>query len=159
MSCSNIGKLCNNFIISQDVTFADNTLTINLPDGVYENKGKYCLVIAQPIPETTTISAPVVITIGDDTTTTYSLVKCDCSPVYACSLSNRTRYSTRVATEIGGGRHTVRLAMRSRRVGKDRKGRTRKRRRIRSANFKRISTGIGAVVVNIDVIVARRKPL
>lgn len=103
MSCSNIGKLCNNFIISQDVTFADNTLTINLPDGVYENKGKYCLVIAQPIPETTTISAPVVITIGDDTTTTYSLVKCDCSPVYACSLSNRTRYSTRVATEIGGG--------------------------------------------------------
>ena len=46
-----------------------------------------------------------------------------------------------------------------RRVGKDRKGRTRKRRRIRSADFKRISSGIGAVVVNIDVIVARRKPL
>ena len=102
MSCSNIGKLCNNFIISEDVTFADNTLTINIPDGVYENKHKYCLVVAQTIPEDTTISAPVVITIGDDTTE-YPLVKCNCTPVYACSLSNRTRYSTRVSTDIGGG--------------------------------------------------------
>lgn len=102
MSCSNIGKLCNNFIISDDVTFADNTLTINIPDGVYENKHKYCLVVAQTIPEDTTISSPVVITIGDETTE-YPLVKCDCSPVYACSLSNRTRYSTKVSTEIGGG--------------------------------------------------------
>ena len=102
MSCSNIGKLCNNFIISDDVTFADNTLTINIPDGVYENKHKYCLVVAQTIPEDTTISSPVLITIGDETTE-YPLVKCDCSPVYACSLSNRTRYSTKVSTEIGGG--------------------------------------------------------
>ena len=102
MSCSNIGKLCNNFIISDDVTFSDNTLTINIPDGVYENKHKYCLVVAQTIPEDTTISAPVVITIGEETTE-YPLVKCDCTPVYACSLSNRTRYSTRVSTEIGGG--------------------------------------------------------
>lgn len=102
MSCSNIGKLCNNFIISEDVTFADNTLTINIPDGVYNNKHKYCLVIAQDIPEDTTISAPAVITIGTETTE-YPLVKCDCTPVYASSLSNRTRYSTRVSTEIGGG--------------------------------------------------------
>lgn len=102
MSCSNIGKLCNNFIISEDVTFADNTLTINIPDGVYSNKHKYCLVIAQDIPEDTTISAPAVITIGAETTE-YPLVKCDCTPVYASSLSNRTRYSTRVSTEIGGG--------------------------------------------------------
>lgn len=102
MSCSNIGKLCNNFIISEDVTFADNTLTVNIPDGVYENKQKYCLVIAQTIPEDTTISAPVVITIGDNTTE-YPLVKCNCTPVYACSLSNRTRYSTRVSTDVGGG--------------------------------------------------------
>ena len=102
MSCSTIGKLCNNFIISEDVTFADNTLTINIPNGVYENKHKYCLVIAQDIPEDTTISAPAVITIGAETTE-YPLVKCDCTPVYASSLSNRTRYSTRVSTEIGGG--------------------------------------------------------
>lgn len=102
MSCSNIGKLCNNFIISEDVTFADNTLTINIPDGVYENNHKYCLVIAQDIPEDTTISAPVVITIGTDTTE-YPLVKCNCTPVYAVSLANRTRYSTKVSTEIGGG--------------------------------------------------------
>ena len=102
MSCSNIGKLCNNFIISNDVTFANNTLTINIPDGTYKNKGKYCLVIAQSIPEDTTIAAPTVITIGEDTTE-YPLVKCNCTPVYACSLSNRTRYSTKVETEIGGG--------------------------------------------------------
>ena len=102
MSCSNIGKLCNNFIISDSVTFANNTLTIDIPEGVYENKHKYCLVIAQDIPQDTTISAPVVITIGGEATQ-YPLVKNNCTPVYAVSLSNRTRYSTRVSTDIGGG--------------------------------------------------------
>jgi hypothetical protein len=102
MSCPNIGKLCNNFIISQSVTFANNTLTINIPDGVYENGHKYCLVVAQTIPTDTTISSPVVVTIGEETTE-YPLVKCNCTPVYACSLANRTRYSTKVETEIGGG--------------------------------------------------------
>ena len=54
-------------VLSQAVTFADGTLTINLPAGSYANGEKYCIVIAQAIPEATTITAPVVITIGTGT--------------------------------------------------------------------------------------------
>lgn len=103
MACANYKKLCKNLIISQGVTFADNTLTINLPAGNYGDKCKYCIVVAQNIPDTTTITAPVVITIGDDTTTTYPLLNCDCTPVYACSINKRTRYSTIVHTDISSG--------------------------------------------------------
>lgn len=103
MACSNYKKLCKNLIISQEVTFADNTLTINLPTGTYGDKGKYCIVVAQNIPDTTTITAPVVFTIGTDTITTYPLLNCDCTPVYACSINKRTRYSTVVHTDISGG--------------------------------------------------------
>ena len=102
MGCAPVKKLCKRLIISQAVTFADDTLTINLPAGTYANKEKYCIVVAQNIPETTTINAPVVITIGDDTTT-YSLLNCDCTPVTACSINRRTRYSVIVNTSIAGG--------------------------------------------------------
>lgn len=102
MSCAPTKKLCKRLVISQAVTFADDVLTVNLPAGTYGNKEKYCIVIAQNIPETTTIGAPVVFTIGDDTTT-YSLLNCDCTPVIACSLNRRTRYSVVVNTNIAGG--------------------------------------------------------
>ena len=39
MSC----KLCKRLIISQAVTFADGTLTINIPEGNYTNGCSYCL--------------------------------------------------------------------------------------------------------------------
>lgn len=102
MSCKNICKLCDRLIISQAVTFAAGVLTINLPAGSYANGCKYCIVIAQAIPETTTINAEVVVTIGDGTET-YPLVGCDCAPVTACSLRTRTKYSTRVVTDAAGG--------------------------------------------------------
>lgn len=102
MSCKNICKLCDRLIISQAVTFAAGVLTINLPAGSYANGCKYCVVIAQAIPEATTINAEVVITIGDGTET-YPLVGCDCAPVTACSLRTRTKYSTRVVTDATGG--------------------------------------------------------
>ena len=102
MAC-NVKKICDNLIISQGVTFANNTLIINIPAGNYADRCKYCIVVAQNIPETTTITAPVVITIGDDTTTTYPLVNCDCTPVYACSINRRTRYSVCVHTDISSG--------------------------------------------------------
>lgn len=103
MACPTSKCLCNKLIISSAVTFADDTLTINLPAGNYQNREKYCIVVAQTIPTATTITAPVVITIGDDTTTTYPLVNCDCTPVYACSINTRTRYSTCVHTDISSG--------------------------------------------------------
>ncbi len=102
MSCKNICKLCDRLIISQAVTFAAGVLTINLPAGSYANGCKYCIVIAQAIPEATTNNAEVVITIGDGTET-YPLVGCDCAPVTACSLRTRTKYSTRVVTDAAGG--------------------------------------------------------
>lgn len=102
MSCSNYKRLCNRLVISQAVTFTGDNLVINLPAGNYLNGEKYCIIVAQNIPTTTTINAPVVITIGTDTTT-YPLTNCDCSTVYACSINRRTRYSVCVSTNLTSG--------------------------------------------------------
>lgn len=96
------GKLCPRFIISQAVTFADGTLTINLPAGSYADGCKYCIVIAQTIPDTTTITAPVVITIGDGAEE-YPLVTRCCAPVLASGLRTRYRYTAVVSTDATGG--------------------------------------------------------
>lgn len=95
-------KLCDRLILSQAVTFADGTLTINLPAGTYNRGETYCIVIAQSIPAATTITAPVVITIGDGTVE-YPLTTCNCAPVVACGIRTRTRYTTRVVTSATGG--------------------------------------------------------
>lgn len=107
--CKNTCKLCRRLILSQAVTFAGDTLTINIPEGVYGNCEKYCLVIAQAIPDATTISADVVITIGDGTVE-YPLVDCAGNAVTAGMLRTRTRYAARVATTPTGG--SFRLATR-----------------------------------------------
>jgi hypothetical protein len=103
MSCPATKRLCDKLVISDSVTFTGGNLVIDLPSASYNNGQKYCIVVAQTIPATTTIDAPVVITIGGDTTTTYSLVNCDCSPVTACAINTRTRYSTCVRTTTTGG--------------------------------------------------------
>ena len=100
--CKNVCKLCDRLVISQAVTFADGTLTVNIPAGSYANGCKYCLVIAQAIPTATTITAPVVITIGDGTVE-YPLVNQCCAQVTACALRTRTRYATVVSTSATGG--------------------------------------------------------
>lgn len=102
MSCPNYKRLCKRLVISTAVTFENNTLVINLPEGNYANNEKYCIVVAQNIPDTTTITAPVEISIGSGTTT-YPLVNCDCSNVYACSINRRTRYSVCISTNIPSG--------------------------------------------------------
>lgn len=103
MSCPNYKRICDRLIISNSVTFTDDTLVINIPAGTYLDREKYCIVVAQNIPDTTTINAPVVITIGDDTETTYPLVNCDCTNATACSINRRTRYSVVVKTDIASG--------------------------------------------------------
>lgn len=103
MSCPTHKRLCDKLIISDSVTFTGGNLVIDLPSASYNNGQKYCIVVAQTIPATTTIDAPVVITIGGDTTTTYPLVNCDCSQVVACAINTRTRYSTCVRTTTTGG--------------------------------------------------------
>ena len=102
MACKTVCRLCDRLVFSQAVTFADGTLTINLPAGSYANGEKYCIVIAQAIPETTTITAPVVITIGTGTEE-YPLTNRCCAQVTACALRTRTRYSTVVSTSAAGG--------------------------------------------------------
>lgn len=102
MSCKNVCRLCDNLVLSQAVTFDGTNLVINIPAGSYDNGCKYCLVVAQAIPATTTINAPVVITIGDGTVL-YPLTRCDCAQVTACGIRTRTRYSTKVVTTPTGG--------------------------------------------------------
>lgn len=102
MACKNVCKLCDNFVVSQGVTFTGGNLVINLPAGSYANNRKICIVIAQSIPDATTINAPVYVTIGSGTQL-YPLVKRNCRQVTACGIRARTRYSTCVETTSTGG--------------------------------------------------------
>ena len=103
MSCKNVCKLCKNLAISQSVVFTAGTgLIINIPAGSYSDCEKVCIVVAQSIPDETTITAPVFITIGDGTVL-YPLNKCDCTQVTACSIRTRTKYATRVETSATTG--------------------------------------------------------
>jgi hypothetical protein len=102
MSCKNVCHLCDNFIISNSVTFTGGNLVIDLPAGSYANNRKVCIVVAQSIPDATTINAPVYITIGGGAVL-YPLVKRNCRHVTACGLRTRTRYSTIVETTNNSG--------------------------------------------------------
>lgn len=95
-------RLCDKFILSQSITFDGTNLIVNLPIGSYGNGCKYCIVLAQAIPDETTINAPVVFTIGTDTTT-YPFLNKDCTPIYASQVRTRRLYSTRVNTAIETG--------------------------------------------------------
>lgn len=106
MSCNNTCRLCNNLIISEAVTFDGTNLIINIPAGSYTDSCKYCIVVAQTIPLTTTITAPVVITIGDGAVL-YPVTGCNCAQLTACAIRTRTRYPVRVATTATGGSFRV----------------------------------------------------
>ena len=100
--CKPVCKLCNRLVISQSVTFSGGTLIINIPSGSYNDGEKYCIVVAQSIPSTATIGAPVVVTIGTGTTL-YPLNKCNCAQATACNIRSRTRYALCVSTTQTGG--------------------------------------------------------
>ena len=103
MACKNVCRLCDKLIISTDVTFTAGTgLVITIPEGSYGDNCKYCIVVAQTIPDTTTINAPVFIQIGAGTEL-YALNKCDCTQATACSIRTRTKYATRVETSATTG--------------------------------------------------------
>lgn len=103
MSCKNICQLCPKLILSQSVTFNPqaNVVVIGLPAGTYIAGQKYCIVIAQAIPATVTTSATVTAVIGT-ATTQYPINNCDCTPLTACALKTRTKYSTRLSTTAAG---------------------------------------------------------
>lgn len=95
-------KLCDNLIISQSITFTDGNLVVNLPQRSFNNRCKYCIVLAQSIPDTATINAPVVFTIGTGTTT-YPFLNCDCSPILASQVRTRRKYKVCVSTNATTG--------------------------------------------------------
>ena len=105
--CKNNCRICDRLVISTSVTVAAvggvDTVLIDIPAASYNDCQRLCLVIAQTIPDTATINAPVAITIGGDTTTVYPLVRCDCSQATACAIRTRTRYPLRVSTNATGG--------------------------------------------------------
>lgn len=103
MACKNTCKLCDRLVISQAINFsaATNTLNINLPAGSYGNGCKYCIILAQSIPTSTTIGANVVFSIGTGTQT-YPLVNKCCRPITACGVRTRTKYSICVETTATG---------------------------------------------------------
>lgn len=103
MACNNSCRLCDNLIISTAVAFTAGTgLVVTIPEGSYSNRCKYCIVIAQAIPDATTITAPVFIQIGDGTVL-YPLNRCNGTQVTAAEVRTRTRYATKVATTPTGG--------------------------------------------------------
>ena len=102
MSCRNICRLCPRLIISESVTFTAPNLIINLPAGAYQANEKYCIVVAQAIPDATTINAPVFVTIGDGTEL-YPLNRCNGIQATASGIRTRTRYTTCVTTTATGG--------------------------------------------------------
>ena len=103
MACKNICRLCDKLIISTAVTFTAGTgLIITIPEGSYNDNCKYCIVVAQAIPATTTITAPVFIQIGDGPVL-YPVTQCDCTPLTACGVKTRTKYSTVVHTTADTG--------------------------------------------------------
>lgn len=102
MACNHVCRLCDRLIISDAVTFDGTSLVINIPAGTYADGCKYCIVVAQTIPATTTINAPVVVTIGDGTVQ-YPVNRCDCSPATACNIHTRTRYAVKVETSATAG--------------------------------------------------------
>ena len=95
-------RLCRNIVISTAVTVVTvdgtDTLVIDIPSGFYPDCGRVCLVVAQTIPTTATITMPVAISIGGDTTTVYPIVNCDCTQVTACAIRTRTKYGLRINT-------------------------------------------------------------
>lgn len=102
MACKNICKLCKRLVLSTAVTFSAGALVVTLPAGSYLDGEKYCIVVAQAIPGTATINAPVVITIGDGTTR-FPWVNDNGVQLTASFIRTRTKYATVVATTAAGG--------------------------------------------------------
>lgn len=97
------GKICPRFAVTTAVTFANGVLSLTLPDTLtYSNGEKYCIVIGQTIPDTTTLNAPVVAVIGTGTTEFPLISRCG-SPVVAQQVSTRVKYPVCVSTTATGG--------------------------------------------------------
>lgn len=106
MYCNSCNE-CSRKVYVSTVTFADGTLTLNFPDTTsYVDGCKFCFVITTALPDTATINAPVVATIGTGTVEFPVLTRCG-APVVAQQLRTRRRYAFRVNTSATSGSITV----------------------------------------------------
>lgn len=96
-------RVCDKLIISDSVTYSNSQLIIDIPANTYDNGRCYALLVAQAIPATATIAAPVYITIGGVTTTTYPLLNCNGMQLTACNIKTHTRYGVVVRTNATSG--------------------------------------------------------
>lgn len=101
-NCKPTCSLCKNLYISSSVTFTGGNLVINIPQTSILDGSKICLVVAQTIPTTTTINAPVFVSIGTGTQL-YPITNRCCAQVTACAIRTRTRYSMVLTTSATTG--------------------------------------------------------
>lgn len=104
MECIKNCKLCNKLILSTAINYdaATNAVIIGLPANAFENCQKYCIVLAQTIPEAATINSQVFFSIGTNTTQ-YPFVNKNCVPIYATQIRSRRIYPVKVNTSINEG--------------------------------------------------------
>lgn len=104
MECIRNCKLCNNLILSTAINYdtATNTVIVGLPANTFGNCQKYCIVLAQTIPEAATINSQVVFTVGTNPTQ-YPFLNKNCVLVYATQIRTRRIYPVKVSTTINNG--------------------------------------------------------
>lgn len=101
--CKTVCRLCDRLVISDSVTVVGTDLVVDIPAASYGNCSRYCIVIAQVIPDAATINMPVSVSVGGDTGTLYPLTdKCG-TQLTASEIRTRTRYSVIVHTTADGG--------------------------------------------------------
>ena len=102
MSYQNNCRICDKLQISTAVAFdaGTNTLNITIPDAGYRRCDKVCIIVAQAIPATTTLTALVNIIVEGST---FPLLRCNGSQVTASEVRTRTKYSTQVVTNTTTG--------------------------------------------------------
>jgi hypothetical protein len=105
--CNNSCTECSRKIFSQTVSVVTvndvDTLVIDVPEQVFRNNQRGCLVVIQSIPATATINMPVALSINGSTAAVYPLIDCTCTPVSACAIRTRRRYPFKVCTSATGG--------------------------------------------------------
>lgn len=104
MECTRNCKLCDNLVLSTAINYdtATNTVIVGLPANTFGNCQKYCIVLAQTIPEAATINSQVVFTVGTNPTQ-YPFLNKNCIPVYATQIRTRRIYPVKVSTTINEG--------------------------------------------------------
>lgn len=104
MECIKNCKLCERLILSTAINYdtATNTVIVALPATSFENCRKYCIVLAQAIPEAATITAEVVFTVGTNPAQ-YPFLNKNCIPVSVTQIRTRRIYPVKLSTSIGNG--------------------------------------------------------